>query len=122
MRELRLRLLRLVLLGPEALDEALEAHDVGLHARDLLLCVEHPRCLLAPPGVPRAREERAATGDHLERRRRHRLEEPAVVRDEDHRRVERRELALQPLEVRDVEVVRRLVEEEQIRIATERAR
>ena len=34
--------------------------------------------------------------------------------DEDHRRVERLELALEPLEVLDVEVVRRLVEEEQV--------
>ena len=41
--------------------------------------------------------------------------------DEDHGRVERGELALEPLEVRDVEVVRGLVEEEQIGVAAERA-
>src|SRR5581483_9336997 len=122
LRELRLRLLRLVLLRAEPLDEALEARDVGLDADDLLLRVQHPRRLLAPPGMPRTGEERAAAGLDLERRRRHRLEEPAVVRDEDHRRVERRELALEPLEVRDVEVVRRLVEEEQVGIAAQRAR
>ncbi len=57
-----------------------------------------------------------------DRRRRHGLEEPAVVRDEDHGGVERVELALEPLEVRDVEVVRRLVEEEQVGVAAERAR
>jgi hypothetical protein len=44
------------------------------------------------------------------------------VRDEDHRGVERGELPLEPLEVRDVEVVRRLVEEEQVGVAAERAR
>src|SRR5205085_12357816 len=38
-----------------------------------------------------------------------------------HSRVERGEFALQPLEVRDVEVVRRLVEEEEIRVAAQRA-
>ncbi len=58
----------------------------------------------------------------LERRRRHRLEEPAVVRDEDHRRVERLQLALEPLEARDVEMVRRLVEQQQVGVAAERAR
>ena len=42
--------------------------------------------------------------------------------DEDHRCVERRELALEPLEVRDVEVGRRLVEEEHPRFLRERAR
>ena len=40
---------------------------------------------------------------------------------EDHGGVERVELALEPLEVRDVEVVRRFVEEEQVGIAAERA-
>ena len=44
------------------------------------------------------------------------------MRDEDHRGVERLELALEPLEALDVEVVRRLVEQEQVGIARERAR
>jgi len=43
------------------------------------------------------------------------------VRDQDHRCVERRELALEPLEVGDVEVVGGLVEEEKVRIAAQRA-
>ena len=120
--QLRLRLLRLALLVAEPLDEPLEAGDVGLRTLDLLLRVHHPRRLLAPPRVPRAGEERPAPGLELERRRRHRLEEPAVVGDEDHGRVERGELALEPLEVRDVEVVRRLVEQEQVGVAAERAR
>ena len=119
--QLRLRLLGLVLLVTEPLDEALEPHDVGLGARDLLLRMHHPRRLLAPPGVPRAGEERPAAGLDLERRRRHGLEEPAVVRDEDHGRVERGELPLEPFEIRDVEMVRRLVEEKQVGVAAERA-
>ena len=44
------------------------------------------------------------------------------MRDEDDARVERRELVLEPLEARDVEVVRRLVEEQQVGVAAERAR
>ena len=44
------------------------------------------------------------------------------MRDEDHGGVERLQLALEPLEAGDVEVVRRLVEEEQVGVAAERAR
>jgi hypothetical protein len=44
------------------------------------------------------------------------------VRDEDHRGVERRELGLEPLEALHVEVVGRLVEQQQVRVAAERAR
>ena len=42
--------------------------------------------------------------------------------DEDHRGVDRLELALQPFEVADVEVVRRLVEEQQVGPAGKSAR
>ena len=41
--------------------------------------------------------------------------------DEDHGRVERLELALEPFEALDVQVVRRLVEKKEIRVACERA-
>ena len=61
-------------------------------------------------------------GCQLEHRRRHGLEEPAVVRDEDHAGVECRELPLEPLEALDVEVVRRLVQQDQVGIARERPR
>ena len=44
------------------------------------------------------------------------------MRDEDHGGVEGLQLALEPLEARDVEVVRRLVEEQQVGIAAECAR
>ncbi len=43
------------------------------------------------------------------------------MRHEDHAGVERLQLALQPLEARDVEVVRRLVQKDQIGVAAERS-
>ena len=58
--ELRLRLLRLVLLVAEPLDEAVEARDVDGDPVGLLLGVEHPRGLLAAPVVPRALEDVSA--------------------------------------------------------------
>ena len=62
-----------------------------------------------------------ATRCELEHRRRDGLEEPAVVGDEDDARVDRLELPLEPLEVLDVQMVRRLVEQEQVGSARERA-
>ena len=44
------------------------------------------------------------------------------MRDEDDRRVQAHEVALEPLERGDVEVVGRLVEQQQVGIAGERAR
>ena len=122
LRELRLRLLRLVLLVPEPLDEALEAGDVHGDAVGDLAGRLRPRRLLPPPLVPGPGEVVHATRCELEHRRRDRFQEPAVVRDEDHGRVDRLELALEPFEVLDVEVVRRLVEEEQVGAAGERSR
>src|SRR5215470_6906533 len=55
--ELRLRLLRLVLLVSEALDEAFEPRDVRLDTRHLFLCVQRARRLLEAPDVPRPGEE-----------------------------------------------------------------
>jgi hypothetical protein len=59
-------------------------------------------------------------GKYVERLR-HGLEEPAVVGDDHAGRVERRELALEPLEARHVEMVRRLVEQDQVGIAGQRS-
>ena len=73
------------------------------------------------PLVPRAGEEPRAARLELEHRGADRLEEPAVVGDHDDRGVERLELGLQPLERVDVEVVRRLVEQEQVGLGGERA-
>ena len=122
LRQLRLGLLRLRLLVAEARDEALEPRDVLRVARGLLRRRLQPRRLLEPPLVPRAGEVRRAAGVELEHGGRRRLEEPAVVRDEDDAGVERRQLVLEPLEARHVEVVRRLVEEQQVGVAAERAR
>ena len=122
LRQLRLGLLRLRLLVAEARDEALEPRDVLRVARGLLRRRLQARRLLEPPLVPRAGEVRRAARLELEHGGRRRLEEPAVVRDEDDACVEGRQLVLEPLEARDVEVVRRLVEQQQVRVAAERAR
>ena len=115
--ELGLRLLGLALLVAEALHEALEPDDVRADALGRLRRRLRTRRLLAPPDVPRPRKEERAAGLQLEDAGRDGLQEPAVVGDEDDRRVERLQLLLEPLEVLDVEVVRRLVEEQQVGIA-----
>ena len=72
--------------------------------------------------VPRAREEARAAGLELEHRGADRLQEPAVVRDQHHRRVEARQRLLEPLQRLDVEVVRGLVQQQHIRaVASARA-
>ena len=68
----------------------------------------------------RAREVGRPAGLELQCRRRDRLEKPAVVRDDDAGGPEILELLLQPLQVRDVEMVRRLVEEKEVGLADER--
>ena len=119
--ELRLRLARLARLVAEPLDEALEARDLlGLPLGRLRL-VDRASGPLAPPDVPRAREVDRLAAFQLQHRSRHRLEEPAVVGDEDDRRIERLEQLLQPLERLDVEVVRRLVEQQQVGLRRESA-
>ena len=81
-----------------------------------------PRGLLDAPRVPGAGEVRRTAGFQLEHRVAHGLEKPAVVRDDHDSGIERLQLALEPLEALDVEVVRRLVQQQQIGIAAERAR
>jgi len=81
-------LLRLRFLVAEALDEPLESHEVRLNAVGIFLRVHHPRRFLAAPRVPRSGEERAAACDDFEGRGCDRLEEPTVMRDQDHRGVE----------------------------------
>ncbi len=122
LRELRLRLLRLRLLVPESGHEPLEALDVVGHAADGLLRRDCARRLLAPPLVPRAGEVVRPRRPKLEHGGRDGLQEPAVVGDEDDGSVDRLELALQPLEVLDVQVVRRLVEEQEVGLARQDTR
>ncbi len=119
--ELRLRLLRLGLLVAEPRHEPLETLDVVADTVELRRRRRRAGRLLTAPCMPRAVEEERLRPAELEHGGRHRLEEPAVVRDEDHGRVERRQLALEPLEALDVEVVRRLVEQQQVGVGREGA-
>src|SRR5262249_29426400 len=106
----------------EARDEALEPLDVGSDPAGSLRRRLQARGPLDPPFVPRSGEVRRTARLQLEHGVRNRLEEPAVVRDDPDPSVERLQLALEPLEALDVEGVRRLVEQEQIRVATQRSR
>ena len=117
----RLGLLGLRGLVAEALDEALHALDLGLLLGDRLAERHLARRLLPAPGVPRALEEARAAGLDLQHAGADGLEEPAVVRDEHDRGVERDERLLEPLERLDVEVVGRLVEQQQVGLRGERA-
>ena len=91
--------------------------------RSAVFCACAALCAFSePPHVPGAGEEGGPAGLELERGVRHRFQKPAVVRDHDARRVERRELALEPFEARHVEVVRGLVEQDQVGVARERPR
>ena len=80
------------------------------------------RRLLTPPLVLGRPATVRAAGGELQHRGRDGFQEPAIVGDEDHSRVERLELPFEPFEALDVEVVRRLVEQEQVRIDRKRAR
>ncbi len=120
--ELRLRLPRLRRLVAEPFDEALEPGELLRLPLCGLRLVEVARRLLAPPHVPRAREVDGLAALELEHRRGHRLEEPAVVCDEDHAGIDRLQHLLEPLERLDVEMVRRLVEQQQVRLRRERTR
>ena len=123
LRQLRLRLPGLLLRrGAEAGDEALEPLDVAPQSVRSPRRGAQPRGLLASPLVPGPGEERRPAGLELEHGRRDRFEEPAVVGDQDDPRVARPQLRLEPLEVGDVQVVRRLVQQQQVGIARERPR
>ena len=106
----------------EPRDEALEPFDVAADAARRLRSGVQSCGLLAPPLVPRTSEVRGAPRLELEHGVRDGLEEPAVVRDDEDAGVERLQLSLEPLEAFDVQVVRGLVEEEEVRVAPERAR
>ena len=118
----RLRLPRLGRLVAEALDEALHALDLGLLALDRLAAGDLARRLLLAPGVPGPGEEARPLRLQLQHRGADRLEEPAVVGDEDDGGVEVAQVALQPLQRGDVEVVGRLVEQQQVGPGRQRPR
>ena len=105
----------------EPRDELLEPVDLGLLALDRAPERQLAGRLLLAPLVPGAGEELSTASLQLEHRGGHRLEEPAVVRDQDHRRVEPNQMRLEPFERVDVEMVRRLVEQQQVGASGERA-
>ena len=116
----RLRLFGLGRLVAEALDEALHPLDLGLLAVDRLAEGDLARRLLLAPGVPGAGEEAGALGLDLQHRGADRLQEPAVVGDQDDGRVEVDQVALQPLQRGDVEMVGGLVEQQQVGLGGQR--
>ena len=117
LRELGLCLPCLVLLVAEPRDEPFQPLDVPGDALGGLLSMKRPLGLLLAPRVPRPGEVGGAAGLELQGRVRDRFEKPAIVRDEQDGRLDRGQLALEPFDARDVQVVRRLVEEEEVRIA-----
>ena len=119
---LGLRLARLRRLRPEALDEALHPLDLGLALLDVAAGRQLARGLLGAPGVPGTVEVAAAGGLDLEHAGADRFEEPAIVGDEDDGRVEFLQVALEPLQRLDVQVVGRLVEQEQLRLGGQHSR
>ena len=121
LRQLGLRLLRLRLLVAEPRHESLQPLDVRADTLHRLRGRVRAGRALEPPLVPRPREVEAAPALELQHRRRHGLEEPAVMGDEHDGGVDRGQLPLEPLEAVDVEMVRRLVEEQQVGVAGEGA-
>ena len=107
----------------EAGDEALELGDLGLLALDRAARAparaapspSRQACQVPLKNFARPRLE-------LEHGGADRLQEPAVVGHEHDRGVERLQVRLQPLERGDVEVVGRLVEQQQVGIAGQRPR
>ena len=108
--------------GAEARHEPLHALDLGLLALDRATQRELARGALLAPGMPRAGEEARPPALELEHRRADRLQEPAIVRHQHDRGIGAGELLLEPLQRRDVEVVRRLVQQQQIGVAGQGAR
>ena len=119
--EPRLRLFGLRRLVAEALDEALHPLDLGLLAVDRFAERDLAGGLLLAPGVPGAGEEAGPLRLQLQHRGADRLEEPAVVGDEDDGGVELDQVPLQPLQRGDVEMVGGLVEQQQVGLGGEGA-
>ena len=117
-----LRLARLGRLVAEALDEALDLGDAPGLVLGLRRAQRAARLPLDEVVVVVARVHRDAVGPELHDRRHHPIEEVAVVRDDDHGAVVRRQVALEPGERLEVEVVRRLVEQEERRAQEEQPR
>ncbi len=117
-----MRLAGLGRLVAKALDEALHAGDLGLLPLNRLAASDLAGGLLLAPGVPGPGEEARPLRLQLQHRGANRLQEPAVVGDEDDRGIEIAQVALQPLQRGDVEVVGGLVEQQQVGSARQRPR
>ena len=107
--------------GSEPGDEPLESFDLRLLALDRPAQRQLALCLLLAPGVPGTGEEAAAAALELEHARPNGLQKPAIVGHQDDCRVEGLKRLLEPLERRHVEMVGRLVEQQQVGIAGEGA-
>ena len=121
-RELRLRLLGLRLLVPEPVDEALQPRDVGLVALDRLRRVSARAAFSRRQSMPLPRRSRSSGPPRARARRSSvasRNQRSCATRIDGG--VEPDERPLEPLEPLDVEVVRRLVEEQQVGVAGQRA-
>ncbi len=117
-----LRLARLGRLGAEARDEGLEVRHRALLLLEGGLLLGEARGALHLEGgvVARVLVQALVLDVHDESR--DRIEEFAVVRDEDDRARKGPEPVLEPQDGVEVQVIRRLVEEQQVRAAHERAR
>ncbi len=117
----RLSLARLRRLVPEALDEALHARDLRLLLLDLLAELDVARGLLRRQACQRPGKKRArpASSSSTEVPTASRNQRSCATRID--RGVEAGQVVLEPLERGDVEVVRGLVEQEQVGVARERA-
>jgi hypothetical protein len=122
-----LRLARLGGLGAKALDEGADAADLAVLARrggELLLELERARLLVARIAAVVEPQPAAALGARQdgERAVADPIEEVAVVRHDDQRAGVGAQPPLQPQDGVEVEVVGRLVEQQQVRGHDERAR
>ena len=115
--------LRLAGLRPvaEPVDEPLEVRQLLLLALERACLGGDPLGLHAAPVRVGALLVAPAPAVDLEHAGRHRFEEPAVVRHEHHSGVEPGEVVLEPLDGVGVEVVGRLVEEQDVRLGRQGA-
>ena len=109
-------------LRAEAVDELLHLLDAGLGPLDLRLFLLDGERLRALEGVVVARVETQLLVVEVGDRVADRVQEVAVVGDDDEGAPEVAQVAFDPLDRCDVEVVRRLVEQQQVGIGKERLR
>src|SRR5690349_4209474 len=107
--------------GSEAVHKSLEPLDFRLFAVGRAAAREFPCGLLFTPGMPRPREVLPPTALQLQHGSCDRLQKPAIVGDEHDCGIELRQRLLEPFERREIEMVRRFVEQQQVRVSGERA-